>query len=132
VGHVMMDQQKMSKSQDNYWLARDFINTFSANTLRLLLLSANYQKPLSISNSIINSCAEKMKQFELTLKKARLQLYLHNLNRAYSVSITSCQQLLIALQRNLNTAKIFEILAELMHKLNANLSFGKINFQTAI
>jgi cysteinyl-tRNA synthetase len=45
-GHININNVKMSKSLNNFILAKDFIKEHSANVIKLAFLSTNYRQPL--------------------------------------------------------------------------------------
>lgn len=45
-GFITVNQEKMSKSLDNFFLVRDILKQFSAATVRFYLLSVHYRSPL--------------------------------------------------------------------------------------
>jgi cysteinyl-tRNA synthetase len=48
-GYLMIDREKMSKSQGNFFTVRDVLAKFSAPVIRLFMLSAHYRSPINFS-----------------------------------------------------------------------------------
>jgi cysteinyl-tRNA synthetase len=48
-GYLMIDREKMSKSQGNFFTVRDVLAKFSAPVVRLFMLSAHYRSPINFS-----------------------------------------------------------------------------------
>ena len=74
VGHLSFDGDKMSKSLGNTISVEKFIDEHSANTLRMLMYSTHYSKPLSINNDTISNAQNVVDKIFNSLKKAILNL----------------------------------------------------------
>jgi len=66
---VTIDSEKMSKSVGNFFLNRDFMNRFGAETLRFLLLSGHYRSPIDFSEQHIKECQGSLHRIYTTLAK---------------------------------------------------------------
>ncbi|BBO67000.1 cysteine--tRNA ligase [Desulfosarcina alkanivorans] len=49
-GFVNIDNEKMSKSLNNFLMIRDILNTYHPETVRLFLLSSHYRSPIDFSD----------------------------------------------------------------------------------
>jgi cysteinyl-tRNA synthetase len=67
VGHLSMDDEKMSKSIGNVIKARDFINRYGPSVLRQLLTQTHYSKPINITNESIVGYNNNVKKMKNTL-----------------------------------------------------------------
>lgn len=54
-GFLNIDKQKMSKSLGNFFTARDILDQFPAEALRLLFVQSHYRSPLNFSKELIES-----------------------------------------------------------------------------
>ncbi len=54
-GFLNIDKQKMSKSLGNFFTARDILNQYPAEALRLLFVQSHYRSPLNFSKELIES-----------------------------------------------------------------------------
>ena len=50
-GHLTINNEKMSKSLDNFFLVRDVMKEYSAPVLRFYLLNGHYRSPIDFSDS---------------------------------------------------------------------------------
>ena len=50
-GHLTINNEKMSKSLDNFFLVRDVMKEYSASVLRFYLLNGHYRSPIDFSDS---------------------------------------------------------------------------------
>ncbi len=54
-GFLNIDKQKMSKSLGNFFTARDILDQYPAEALRLLFVQSHYRSPLNFSKELIES-----------------------------------------------------------------------------
>ncbi len=54
-GFLNIDKQKMSKSLGNFFTARDILNQYPAEALRLLFVQSHYRSPLNFSKELIEA-----------------------------------------------------------------------------
>ena len=54
-GRLSFKNEKMSKSLGNTFLAKDFINEYSSNILRLVMFQTNYRQPINLTDEFIDS-----------------------------------------------------------------------------
>lgn len=54
-GFLNIDKQKMSKSLGNFFTARDILDQYPAEALRLLFVQSHYRSPLNFSRELIES-----------------------------------------------------------------------------
>lgn len=74
IGHLSVNKQKMSKSLGNMIDGQDFINTYGADTLRMMFLMTSPFSPLEINDSLIANA----QILTLKFKKVFLQSQLHD------------------------------------------------------
>jgi len=53
-GFITVDQEKMSKSLDNFFLVKDILKLYSGEVLRFFLISSHYRSPLDFSDERMN------------------------------------------------------------------------------
>lgn len=51
--YLNIDNKKMSKSLDNFFTARDILNEFDGEVVRLFMLSAHYRNPFNFSRDLL-------------------------------------------------------------------------------
>lgn len=69
-GFLNIDKQKMSKSLGNFFTARDILNQYPAEALRLLFVQSHYRSPLNFSKELIEAAqkgSEKLNNLVLSL-----------------------------------------------------------------
>lgn len=68
VGSVMMDGEKMSKSKGNIATIRTFLDTYSVNVLRFMLMSVQYRSPLHYSPALVRQTVSALQTIEQFLR----------------------------------------------------------------
>lgn len=53
-GFITINQEKMSKSLDNFFLVKDILKSYSGEVIRFFLLSSHYRSPLDFSDERLN------------------------------------------------------------------------------
>ena len=67
-GFVTVNSQKMSKSIGNSKLAKDYLNVYDGEIIRLALLSAHYRSPLNWTENVIIQSKSILKKYYKILK----------------------------------------------------------------
>ena len=63
-GHLTINDEKMSKSLDNFFLVRDVMKNYSAPVLRFYLLNGHYRSPIDFSDSNLEESLSAYKRLE--------------------------------------------------------------------
>ena len=63
-GHLTINNEKMSKSLDNFFLVRDVMKEYSAPVLRFYLLNGHYRSPIDFSDSNLAESHSAYKRLE--------------------------------------------------------------------
>ena len=63
-GHLTINNEKMSKSLDNFFLVRDVMKEYSAPVLRFYLLNGHYRSPINFSDSNLAESHSAYKRLE--------------------------------------------------------------------
>ncbi|MCB9640251.1 MAG: cysteine--tRNA ligase [Myxococcales bacterium] len=69
-GFVNIDNEKMSKSLDNFFTIREVLKLYHPETLRLFLLNTHYRGPINYSDSNLNEARKRLDYFYETLRKS--------------------------------------------------------------
>ena len=72
VGFVNINDEKMSKSLNNFFTIRDVLEKYDGETLRYFLISSHYRSPLNFSDTNIESAKSALKRL-YTATKALLR-----------------------------------------------------------
>ncbi len=78
VGHLTIDNEKMSKSLGNFILMKDIIDKWGSNTIRWFFYQVNYQKPLNYTADNVQNAKKDIERIFLELNKAKTYLIIHD------------------------------------------------------
>lgn len=107
-GHLMVNGEKMSKSLGNFFTVRDLLVRYDGETIRLCLLMVHYRQPFDWTDDLANQAQQTLRRFYGALKD----------NPAPSVDAQMDEDVLSALQDDLNTPLALSHLHELVNQLN--------------
>ena len=84
IGHVNIDGKKMSKSLNNFVLAKDMLKEYDANAIKWFFFQTQYASPLNFSfDNLENSKNEILKVFK-AINKASINLYTNKIDFKYN------------------------------------------------
>lgn len=70
-GFITINQEKMSKSLNNFFLVKDVLEKYSADALRFFLLSTSYRSPLDFSDDRLNEAERNMERLTDTISRVK-------------------------------------------------------------
>jgi cysteinyl-tRNA synthetase len=70
-GFLTIDEEKMSKSLDNFFLVRDVLQHSSAEVVRFYLLNGHYRSPIDFSDAALDEAASAHDRLAATLHRYR-------------------------------------------------------------
>lgn len=114
-GHVMVNGEKMSKSLNNFILARDLINKYPTNIIRLAILKNNYRLPFDLTDSLFKEAETIDIKVRNVLKQANLEINLNNLEFG---KLKKDDRINEIMDEDFNTANLITYLLELVKELN--------------
>ncbi|WP_374696180.1 cysteine--tRNA ligase [Spiroplasma endosymbiont of Polydrusus formosus] len=130
-GHLNVADEKMSKSLNNTILVRDFIKLYGANTLRYLLYTTNYTRPLNVTESLISSAQDETGKIFKVLKAINLYLAEYDLNYNLTKHGENIKKVLVELGNNLNSSNVLTIISKIIKIINGQLRNKKLDLQLA-
>ena len=69
-GMVMINEEKMSKSLNNFFTIRDVLKSYDAETIRFFLLSAQYRSPLNYTEENLEKARAGLNRLYTTMRDA--------------------------------------------------------------
>ena len=117
---INIDGEKMSKSLNNFKLAKDLIEQFGGNVIRMCLLSAPYRSPVNFSDETINSAKMEIEKILNATKMANVRLQINDY-KSDSYDNELVDSFLNELANDLNVANGFTVLYDVVKKLNIAL-----------
>jgi len=114
-GHINVNGEKMSKSLNNFILAKDFIKEHSANVVRLALFKTHYRLPLNFTEELFDEAKKMDERIENALKQAKSYLEEQQLTVPKITSIETFEQ---HMDNDFNTPNVISYLLEVIKELN--------------
>lgn len=119
IGHLNLDKEKMSKSEGNYIVAKDFINKYSSNILRSIMILTNVQKPIDFNENVSNNAEKFINKIENSIKKALISMAIQNYSDLLEVEPS--KKFVSPLIDNLNFGEAIKFLLKQVKDLNGNI-----------
>ena len=113
VGFVNIDDEKMSKSLNNFFTIRDVLEKYDGETLRYFLISSHYRSPLNFSETNIESARSALKRLYIAVKG-----YTQNTTDSSLIDINYEERFNEALNDDFNTPIALSILFEIAKQIN--------------
>lgn len=117
-GHINVNNVKMSKSLNNFILAKDYIKVHSANEIKLAMFKTHYRLPLNLTDELFNEAKVIDEKLYNVLKQANLQIELNNLSINH---IKEDYRINEIMDEDFNTPNLISYLSELIKELNNKL-----------
>ncbi len=117
-GYLNIEGEKMSKSLDNFFTARDILKKYDAEAIRFFFLSKHYRSPIDFNENIIIESSQAVKNFYNTLKSAD---YLNIKDKEFEYSEVHQQyknSFISAMNDDFNTAKAISVLFDITKAYN--------------
>lgn len=119
-GHVNFNNEKMSKSLNNFILVKDFVENHSGFVLRYLLLNHDHQQPINFCDELISEAKIVIKKYQNILKLWVYNSFINNkeiiksqeFNKKYYKEIVGC------LSNNVDTTNTFTLINSMVKELN--------------
>ncbi len=118
-GFVNFGEEKMSKSLGNVVLAKDAINQYGGNTLRLLILSTHYRAPVSLTDETINASINELDKISKAYKQLVVKIQLLGLD--LDAKKANINDFLSALADDFNTSNALSCLFATLKEANQEL-----------
>jgi len=109
-GFVRVDDEKMSKSLDNFFTIREVLKQYRAEEVRYFILASHYRSPLNYADSLLDSAQSSL---------ARLYTALRGIDIGDGdPDAESVDHFNAAMNEDFNTAEAIAVLFELANKIN--------------
>ena len=125
----MVDKQKMSKSLNNFFTARDVLKEYDSDVIRFFMLSAHYRTQINFSKELLDSAKASVERLYNTI--GNLENLIDEVSREdmneeekdYIDSLNKYREKYIQkMDDDFNTADAITVLFELSKDLNTNLN----------
>lgn len=122
-GYINIDNQKMSKSLNNFFTVRQIAEEFGYEPIRYLMLSSHYRSPINFSEDVIKQCKaaiERLYTFRENLKFAIEKAELEGEEPCIDLKVYK-ERFIQKLSDDLNTADALGIVFELVKEVNTSV-----------
>jgi cysteinyl-tRNA synthetase len=113
-GPLRIDDEKMSKSLDNFFTVREVLQHHKAEVVRNLLISSHYRSPINYSEQSLVQSAKALERFYHCLK---------DLDIANAKSLTNSRYekaFVAAMDDDFNTPEAFSVMFEMVSEINTD------------
>lgn len=117
-GHININNVKMSKSLNNFILAKDFIKEHSANVIKLAFLSTNYRQPLNLTDKVFDEALIIDNKIRTVLKSANNELNIKNIHNIKEEKDSIFEEYM---NDDFNTPNVITLLLSLVKDLNQEI-----------
>ncbi len=117
-GHVLVNGVKMSKSLNNFILAKDILEKYNSNIIRLAIFKSHYRTPIDFKEEIFKEAGVLNEKIYNTLKQANLKIRINN----YEVGqIKEDEKITEIMNEDFNTPNLLTYQSDLLKQLNNGL-----------
>ncbi|MBL4574002.1 MAG: cysteine--tRNA ligase [Gammaproteobacteria bacterium] len=113
-GPLRVDNEKMSKSLNNFFTVREILKDYDAEVVRHLLIASHYRSPINYSEQSLQQSTSVMERFYNCLK---------GLDTVNAKSLTNSRfekAFFAAMDDDFNTPEAFSVLFEMVKEINKN------------
>ena len=125
-GYINVDNQKMSKSENNFFTVREIAADFDLEAVRLFMLGVHYRNPVNFSHELIQqaeSALERLRTARERLREAPVADEASAGDAAFVASLGDFKaRFEAAMDDDLNTADALGVLFELARQVNIFVS----------
>lgn len=118
-GFINIEGEKMSKSLNNFFTARDILKEYDAETIRFFFLSKHYRSPIDFNRDIMQESETAVKNFYTALKSVDYQN--SEAKSSYSASLLQVkEEFQQAMEDDFNTAKALSVMFDLVKTVKSS------------
>lgn len=110
-GFLNIEGEKMSKSLNNFFTARDILKEYEAEVIRFFFLSKHYRSPIDFNRELIAESQRALQNFYTALKDIDFMAISPNVDASKVVDFEN--RFIEAMEDDFNTAKAIAVLFEL-------------------
>lgn len=116
VGMININNEKMSKSLNNFILVKDILKKYDYKVLRWFFYQTSYSNPLNYSDEIMNNMDLEISKIEKQLNQSKSMFVLNNVNIEYTEDLNL--EFKEMLENNLNITNAITSILQSLKKLN--------------
>ncbi len=129
-GFINIEGEKMSKSLNNFFTARDILKEYDAEAIRFFFLSKHYRSPIDFNREIMQESETAVKNFYTALKSVNYQVSAEK--KEYSESTQKLKNdFITAMDDDFNTAKALSVMFDLVRVIKSTKEDMSIRQESA-
>ncbi len=118
-GFINIEGEKMSKSLNNFFTARDILKEYNAEAIRFFFLSKHYRSPIDFNREIMQESDTAVKNFYSVLKSIKYKAI--DLKQDYSPELIKKKaEFIKAMDDDFNTAKALSVMFDLVRIIKSS------------
>lgn len=129
VGFVNVNNEKMSKSLNNDLKAKDIIEQYGGNALRMFFISTHYRSPINFTSDNILDCKQKIEKYIEALQKLKNRFYLNFETIIDKTDLDILNKFFESLADDLNISNALVYVEQLTKLINQSFRFSKIDVE---
>lgn len=118
---ININDEKMSKSKNNFIYAKDLIKEYGGPVTRLVILNTHYRQPVNFKDETISNAQNEIRKIQQVLKQCGLYLSMNHLSIDDDIKPSDIGPFLDCLKDDLNTANAIMELFNEVKKINTLL-----------
>lgn len=116
VGHVQVNQEKMSKSLGNFFTIREVIAEYDPEVIRYFMLASHYRSPVNYSQENLESAKQALARFYLALRDLEVSAPDDLLDSDMAKAFHA------AMHDDFNTPEALSVLFDITRKINTAIN----------
>ncbi len=127
-GMVNINNEKMSKSLNNFIYAKDLIAKYGGNVLRWVFLSTHYRAPINFTDEVFQQAITELNKIYMPLKQAYVKLaFVEEKLKNSKIDVDKYDAFLDAMADDLNTTQAISVLFEMVKQLNVSIRQNQLD-----
>lgn len=123
-GFLNINKEKMSKSLGNFFTARDVMNKYSTEVIRLFFTQAHYRGPIDFTDELLDASEkglEKLKNIKSTIESGLIKNNVNGANPEFDIKIFE-KRFSDALDDDFNTPQAVAVIFDFIKEVNRTLA----------
>lgn len=118
-GFINIEGEKMSKSLNNFFTARDILKEYDAETIRFFFLSKHYRSPIDFNRDIMQESQTALQNFYNALKSINYSSSV-KYEELSPILLEKKEDFILAMDDDFNTAKAISVLFDLVKVIKSS------------
>ena len=127
IGHINIDNQKMSKSLNNFILIKDILKEYSYQEIRWFIYKTNYRNPLNFNQNIMNETRIEIEKIQKIINTSKTDLIY---NKSLSSQFILSENFIKEMDNDLNISngitEIYDLIKKLKNEIR-NKNYSEVN-----